>query len=87
LGVKTASSACPLHRAGPALERSGRPAPLLDCHKCVLGCALGVYHPAASGIVIPSVPLTAAHDPLPDLDFYSLALPPILRPPITGLTG
>jgi hypothetical protein len=80
-------SACESHRSEPETQPPEHRFKLLDCHKCALGYALGVYHPTTSSIPVSLTLLTEPRFPGRDPHFYRFIPDPLLRPPIAARTA
>jgi hypothetical protein len=79
-----AQAACPFHHGKHQPAPSRSPGAPFDCHKCMLQCGLGLYHPVTSGIRIARALTLSEPTALAEHHFYRFAPQRLLRPPIAS---
>jgi hypothetical protein len=79
-----AEAACALHHGSRQLAPPRWPGAPFDCHKCMLECGLGLYHPVTSGIRIARALTLSEPTVLAEHHFYRFAPQRLLRPPIAS---
>jgi hypothetical protein len=76
---------CCLHQAGAGQGRHGHPASTLDCHQCVLHCAIGAHVLPASAPLLPDLGGRQASPVASEAHFYRFTSNCRYRPPISHL--
>lgn len=79
-----AQAACPFHHGKHQPAPSRSPGASFDCHKCMLECRLGLYHPVTGGTGIARALTLSEPTALAEHHFYRLAPDRLLRPPIVS---
>jgi hypothetical protein len=79
-----AHAGCLFHHGSREPAPSGWPSAPFGCHKCMLKCGLGLYHPVTSGIQTARAVTLSESTALPEHHFYWYAPDPLLRPPIAS---